>query len=157
MKVATVNEIKQELSHQPASELAALCLRLVKFKKENKELLSFLLFEATNLEGYIESLKKEMDDLFEEMNTSNLYFAKKTLRKILRLVTRHSKFTLSKGAEIEWLIHFCKKVKKSGLPINKSPALSNLYINQVKKIYKNIETLHEDLQFDYIKQVEPLE
>ena len=44
MKAATLNELKHELSHLPAEELLDLCTRLARFKKENKELLTFLLF-----------------------------------------------------------------------------------------------------------------
>ena len=46
MKAATVHEIKVELSTLKAAELVDLCLRLTKFKKENKELLTYLLFEG---------------------------------------------------------------------------------------------------------------
>jgi hypothetical protein len=54
-----------------------LCLRLGKFKKENKELLTYLLFEAHNEQAYVESVEKELDELFGEINQSHLYFAKK--------------------------------------------------------------------------------
>ncbi|MDO9156299.1 MAG: hypothetical protein Q7U17_05460, partial [Sediminibacterium sp.] len=53
MKAASVHEIKQALLSNSSKELAELCLRLAKFKKENKELLTYLLFEAHNEEAYI--------------------------------------------------------------------------------------------------------
>ena len=37
MKPATVPQIKKELTHLSKIELIELCLRLSKFKKENKE------------------------------------------------------------------------------------------------------------------------
>jgi len=46
MKTATVTQLKKELKHHSQAELIALCLRLSKFKKENKELLTYLLFET---------------------------------------------------------------------------------------------------------------
>ena len=49
MKAATINELKQELQNIPPAKVTELCLRLARFKKENKELLTYLLFEE-NLE-----------------------------------------------------------------------------------------------------------
>jgi hypothetical protein len=144
MKAASVNEIKQELKQLNTGELTELCLRLARFKKENKELLTFLLFEAHDLLGYIESVKQQMDENFAEINTSNIYFAKKTLRKILRLANKYIRYTGSKEAEAEILLHY------------KSTALTNLYNAQLKKIRAAIDTMHEDLQHDYQRSVERL-
>jgi hypothetical protein len=62
MKTATVRELKQELSHLSHNEILELCLRLSKFKKENKELLTYLLFEESNESIYIENVKIEVDN-----------------------------------------------------------------------------------------------
>ena len=48
MKAATVSQLKKELQHRNPDELLQLCLRLARFKLENKELLTYLLFEADN-------------------------------------------------------------------------------------------------------------
>ncbi|MDB5198657.1 MAG: hypothetical protein JWO92_620 [Chitinophagaceae bacterium] len=156
MKSASISEIKQELANASPKELLDLCLRVIKYKKENKELLSYLLFEAHDLPSYIENIKKEIDDQFLEINQSNLYFAKKSLRKILKITNKYIKYTTSKEAEVELLIYFCNKIKKSGIRINKSTALTNLYNNQLKKIRAVVESLHEDLQHDYNKEIEQL-
>ena len=74
MKTATIKELKKELSHCSEGELLELCLRLSKFKKENKELLTYLLYESSNEAGYIENVKREIDDQFNEINTSTYYF-----------------------------------------------------------------------------------
>ena len=65
MKTATVKEIKDELQHFSKDELLEFCLRMAKFKKENKELLTYLLFEADNEAYYIEGLKKIITISFE--------------------------------------------------------------------------------------------
>jgi hypothetical protein len=156
MKTASINELKQELTNVSPQQLSELCLRLAKFKKENKELLTYLLFEEHHLQGYIESVKKEMDEQFKEINTSHLYFAKKTLRKILRTAGKHIRYTSSRQAEAELLIHFCSKLKGSGIPFENSPVLVNLYQNQIKKINAVVATMHEDLQYDYIKELKNL-
>ncbi|HEY8690223.1 MAG TPA: hypothetical protein VIM07_13390 [Chitinophagaceae bacterium] len=156
MKSASISEIKQELTNIHPKELLELCLRVIKYKKDNKELINYLLFEAHDLSTYIENIKKEIDEQFLEINFSNLYFVKKSLRKILKITNKYIKYTASKEAEVELLIYFCEKIKLSGVKINKSAALANLYNNQIKKIKAVVETLHEDLQHDHNKVIEKL-
>ncbi|PWV56681.1 hypothetical protein [Chitinophaga sp. S165] len=156
MKAASVSELKKELQEVPPAQLVELCLRLAKFKKENKELLNYLLFESHDLQAYIEAVKEEMDEAFAETTKQHIYFVKKHLRKVLRAVNKHIKYTGSKQAEVELLLYFCTKVKKSGIKVGESVALTKLYITQVKKIEKSISLQHEDLQHDYKKQLERL-
>jgi hypothetical protein len=156
MKAASVHDIKQELLHLPASKLTEICLRLARFKKENKELLSFLLFDSGDEAGYVLSVKNEMDDSFAEINQTNIYFIKKMLRKILRTVNKHIRYMSAKTAEVELLMHFCLQVKKHKIPLSKSVVLSNLYTSQQKKIEKLIGGLHEDLQHDYMQEFRKL-
>lgn len=156
MKLASVNEIKEELSHLSQKDLLAYCMRLVKFKKDNKELMNYLLFQANNQEMYLQQVKEEISELFKEINSANLYFAKKSLRKILRITNKYIKLTGSGQVEIELLVHYCTTLKSSGIPFKKSIALHNIYLAQVKKIGKAISMLHEDLQYDYSKLVQQL-
>jgi len=156
MKTATIQEIKQELLAIPHNELAELMLKLARSKKENKELLTFLLFEAHDIGGYIDGVKKEMEAAFLDINISHVYFAKKTIRKTLRITNKYIRFSGSKQAEAELLIHFCQLVKESGIRIEKNPALNNLFRNQLKKIEKAMDTLHEDIQYDLNKLLAPL-
>lgn len=156
MKSASISEIKHELINSSPKELLELCLRLIKYKKENKELLNYLLFEANDLHSYIESIKKEIDEQFLQINNSNLYFAKKSLRKILKTTNKYIRYATSKETEAELLIYFCNKIKTSEIKIDKSVALKNLYANQIKKIRSVVETLHEDLQYDYNNAIQQL-
>ena len=156
MKTATIQEIKQELLAIPHNELVELLLKLARSKKENKELLTFLLFEANDITEYIDGVKKEMESTFLDINVSHVYFAKKTIRKVLRITNKYIRFSVSKQAEAELLIHFCKLVKDSGIKIDKNPALNNLYQNQLKKIEKAMDSLHEDMQYDLNKILAPL-
>ena len=156
MKPASISDIKQELNNLAPAKLLDLCLRLAKYKKDNKELLNYLLFEAHDEQGYIIALKKQVEDDFEEINKSNLYFVKKSLRKILRNIGKYIRHTSSKQAEVELLVHFCHTLKNAGIPLKNSIVLNNLYQFQLKKVAKIIATLHEDLQYDYLKEVESL-
>ncbi len=156
MKIASVNELKTELNNLSGAELADVCVRLIKYKKDNKELLNYLLFQSHDEAGYIEQVKEEITEGFTEVNRTNVYFAKKTIRKILRITNKYIKHTASKPVEIELLLHFATTLKKSGIPIHRNTALNNLYHAQLKKIEKTVATLHEDLQYDYRKELDKL-
>jgi hypothetical protein len=156
MKSATVQQIKQELATLKPAQLNALCLRLAKFKKENKELLSYLLFEASDEAAYLQSVKTELAEQFAAINTSSVYFIKKSLRKIVRLINRYSKYSEETATEIDLRLYFCEQVNAQGFPMGKNKALDNIYEGQVKNIKSLIATLHEDLQYDYTRQVNAL-
>jgi len=156
MKAATIHELKLELSNIPAEQLADLCVRLAKFKKENKELLTYLLFEAFDEQAYVENIKAEVEEQFLEMNTSNMYFVKKSLRKILRTLNKYIRYTGSPETEVKLLLFFCNTLKGSGIPIEKNPVIKNMYLNQLKKISKTITAMHEDLQYEYVRELEQL-
>jgi hypothetical protein len=53
MKSAGASEIKKELDRLSVIELKALITRLARFRKENKELLHYLLFEAQVEDDYV--------------------------------------------------------------------------------------------------------
>lgn len=151
MKAATVHEIKEALQALPPNKLVDINLRLAKFKKENKELLSYLLFESEETDRYVGELKLEMEAEFAAMNVSHVYFAKKTLRKILRNVNKQARYIGNKESETALLLHYLRLLKDSGLPVQKTPVLMNLYLTQLKKTKKLIESLHEDLQYEYLR------
>ncbi len=151
MKAATVHEIKEALQALPPNKLVDITLRLAKFKKENKELLSYLLFESEETDRYVGELKLEMEAEFATMNVSHVYFAKKTLRKILRNVNKQARYIGNKESEVALLLHYLRLLKDSGLPVQKTPVLMNLYLTQLKKTKKLIESLHEDLQYEYLR------
>lgn len=156
MKTASVQELKQELLALKPAKLTELCLRLARFKKENKELLTFLLFEAHDEEFYIKSVKELINEGFTELPKPNLYLSKKTLRKILRITNRYIKYAGSKTAEVSLLIYFCQQMKSSGISFEKSTVLNNLYEAQLKKIRAALKTLHEDMQYDFLRELEDL-
>ncbi len=149
MKTATIKVLKDELEHQNSKELLEICLKLIRFKKENKELLTYLLFEAHNEEQYRETVKKEIDVLFSEINTKSYFYIRKSVRKILTTTKKYIRYSKNKETEIELLVYFCLKLKNIKPSIKKSPRIQNVLITQVRLIRKGIDKLHEDLQFDY--------
>ncbi|MFY7900581.1 MAG: hypothetical protein ACOVNY_10390 [Chitinophagaceae bacterium] len=156
MKAATVQEIKQELGYLSPKQLQEICLRLVKYKKENKELVGYLLFQVHNEQAYIEQVCESINSMFTEINTSHVYFAKKSLRKILRIANKQIKFTASKEVEVAILLHFCEQLQISGLAKPTNQVIYKLLQTQFAKVAKLIALLHEDLQFDYTRKLQLL-
>lgn len=156
MRAASVNEIKEELRHLPADQLVNLCLRLSRFKKENKELLTFLLFEAHDIPGYIASVKTSLDEQFENINRSSVYFVKKSLRKMLRTAAKYTRYSGDAAVETELLLHFCRLVNSMDRNVTGNTVVINILQNQYKKIRSAIASMHEDLQYEYLKELEAL-
>ena len=149
MKSASSKEISTELKLSTHKELIELCLRLARFKKENKELLTYLLFESDNETSYINSIKQEIDVQFDAINKSSYYFIKKSVRKILRSINKYNRYTNHKETEVELLLYFCKKLKELKPSIEGDLMLKNIFDNQLTKATKITKNLHEDLQRDY--------
>lgn len=149
MKAVTVKQLKDELSHKSANELKELCLHLSKFKKENKELLTYLLFESHNEDQYIQSVKDQMDVFFSEINTKSYFYIRKSVRKILTLTKKFIRYSKQKETEVALLLYFCLKLKNFKPSISRSTRLTNTFDRQIILVKKAIATLHEDLQYDY--------
>ena len=149
MKAVSLKEIKQELNSLSTVEIQELCLRLSRFKKENKELLTYLLFESSDESGYILSVKDYVDEQFELINTKSYFYIRKSIRKILTNVKKYIRYSKKKETEVELLLYFCEKLKGFSPSIKYSVQLQNTYNRQILLIKKTISTLHEDLQYDY--------
>lgn len=149
MKAATLAEIKRSLKEREPEEVIQLCLRLGRFKKDNKELLTYLLFEAQDEAGYVSLLKEEIDDLMDEINLKHLYYVKKGLQKIVRQLNKFLRYSGNKQTEVEVRIYFCRRIKEERIDINGYSVLYNLYHRELKRIEKALASLHEDLQADY--------
>jgi len=83
--------------------------------------------------------------------SSHSYQAAKTVRKILRLISKYVKFMASKQAEIELMLNFCHNYLQY---INRNSSykpLRMILLRQLTKTQANIKKLHEDLQFDYVQ------
>ncbi|MEO5985072.1 MAG: hypothetical protein ABIP80_06170 [Ferruginibacter sp.] len=153
MKTASVKEIKNELQSSSHEQLSELLMRVVRFKKENKEFLTYLLFESENEQEYITNIKETLHLLFTEVNVKSLYITKKNIRKIVRLANRFIKYSSETVTLIEVYIYICEEINDLQIDLKKSTALLNLYNSLVKKIEKQLLLLHEDLRYDYHKEL----
>ena len=156
MKAVSINEIKKELTNLDSKSLQDLCMRLAKYKLENKELLTYLLFEANDESAYITLIKAEIDQHFDVVPKGNVYYIKKSLRRILRITNRQIKYSGQAATEVELRIYFCSKILSAGIPLHQSQVLTKLFEQQVKKIETVIAKLPEDLQYDYHRDFESL-
>lgn len=156
MTTASLSELRRALKNVPSNDLPDLCIRLARYKKENKELLSYLLFEVDDEPEYIKGVKTEIDEHFHELTHSTPYMTKKGIRKALALTNQKIRYSGQKRTEVELLIYFCKKFRKE-ISFRNNVTLKNIYLRQIQRIKKTLTTLHEDLQFDFGEDIKLLE
>ncbi len=157
MRSATIREIKRELGERSPQEVLELCLRLARFKKENKELLTYMLFEAADEDGYITGVKELLDDRFDQVNRKSPYFVKKSIRSILSLNRKYIRYSGNKETEVELLLYFCYKMKDFRPSIASNRKLVLLYERLLSQCSDRIDKLHPDLQYDYRLLLQELE
>jgi hypothetical protein len=156
MKASSISQIKKELQYSTKEELIEIVLRIGKYKIENKELLSYLLLDSSDEEGYIEKIKMYMDFQFEIINRENYYYIKKSVRKILRTTKRFIKYTKNIETETTLLIHFCRNLEGMDPSYKYNQVLTNMYQRQLGLIEKNLDKMHEDLSYDFRREVDTL-
>ncbi len=156
MKTASIKEIKDELKHLSGNQITELVLNLSRFKKENKELLTYLLFNSSNESGYVDSVKESIDAGLSEINTQTYYWMKKTIRKVLRNTKKYIRYSKKKETEVELLLYFCKQLLLLKPSIENNVTLWNIYSRQLQLAKKAMTTLHEDLQYDFQKEINNL-
>lgn len=155
MESPKLNNIRKELNHLPKEVLAEYCLKIAKYKTENKEFLNYLLFYSDNNELYIAEIKKLLDEGFAGLPYSD-YTATKVLRKLTRLMNKHIKFIGNKAQELELALYFCHLFIEESSPKTHHKPLIALLFRQLKRIEKLIPKLDEDLQFDFQHEFDTL-
>ena len=153
MEAASLAEIKKVLMRMEHGELLDACLRLARFKKDNKELLTYLLFMSEDERGFASYLCGIIDDQFAE--TPNAH--KKTLRKTIRWMNKCLRFSRNKETEYQVRTHFCRALRSSKTPFRRQRVTMNMYTGQIKKIRKSIEKFHDDIKRDLEKEIVALE
>ena len=157
MKSTTLNDIKKEINQLSAKELAELFLLLAKFKKENKEYLSYLLFESHNKRALLEEIKVEIKGMVLDFNGNYFrYDFKKKLRKLKAFLSKYNKFLNDKAMSIEMHLYLCQVLKEYDYPYIKYGIPDVFFGQQIKKINTLLKGLHEDLRYDYGRQLEVL-
>lgn len=148
METAKIIDIKKEITQKSQKELVEVVLSLAKFKKENKELLTYLLFLSDNEQEYINEVRSRIDDSFYELKGNSMYRYVKGVRKISREAKKYIRYSKQKVTEVELMLHFCKCLKASKLS-KRSSVLDNIYDKHVDFVKSKVSGLHDELQLDY--------
>lgn len=148
-------DLKKELNYHEVTELKELCLRLAKYKTENKELLNYLLFYQDRKDDYVLEVKTLLVTDFENLYPS-IYYVTKQLRKLTRIMNKHIKYIGEKDKEAEIALSFCELFIDTDLVKSSHKALIALLFRQLKRVNKLIPKLQEDLQFDFQQQFDLL-
>ncbi|MBL7926347.1 MAG: hypothetical protein JNK61_05495 [Bacteroidia bacterium] len=153
-KAVSISQIKQAVQTMPAKQLHELVLRLARFKKDNNDMLTYLIFQADDTDAYINEVNETVTAWFLEMNKSNVYLIKKTVRKTIRLIDKKIKFAALPKVTVEICMHWCQCFLANNFHKKQATVLDNLYISQVKKMEKAYNLLHPDVQMDYSAQMQ---
>lgn len=140
--------LKKSLKQLPPEELMELVLRLTKYKKENKELLTFLVSYESDAQALCVDFKEELSEAFADMNAHG-YYAAKTMRKQLKLVTQFRRFTKSNEYTIDLQAHYLRTVIQYLSPTQRNRSVQSILYRVLLRIEKDISKLHEDLRYDY--------
>jgi hypothetical protein len=156
METSSIADIKKELNHLQPKELIDICLRLSKFKKANKELAHYILFESQDEDKYIQKANEEISQRFAEMPSNSLFFTTKYIRKTLRIVKQYAQYSKLVQTEIELHLHFCFELKECKDYWEKYQAIEGIFDRQIEKIRKDLLKVHEDLKYDYERMLEEI-
>ena len=155
MHLFSLQEQKKELQQLSKTELEAICLRFARFKKENKELLEFVLFHQGDPQAYADALKKDLEEVFKSLTGANYADAKK-LRKITKALNKHSKYMQNPALEADLWIWFCYAYCDSMAAKSTAQVIRNFFVKAVLKVEKIQSKVHEDLAFDIAQELEKI-
>jgi hypothetical protein len=157
MKAATITQLKKELETYTHARLIEVLITTAKYKIENKELLSYVVFDADDPYSYVQDIKLEISTAFDEIHNASFYLALKRLRKILRTIQKYAKYMGDKEKEIELLTHFCEQMVQHGFLKHRYKSMVVIFGRVLDKIEKLIPAIHDDLQYDYRNKLEAFE
>lgn len=149
MKAASISELKKSLANLDRDELLDACVRLAKYKVDNKELLTYLLLKSHDEQTYIREVCDEIDQEFRGITA----MPKKTIRKIIRWLDKRVRYSGEVETELELRIHFCSQFVRRKIRLSRCKVSSNMYRGQLKKIENLLEKVHPDIRFDYRQQM----
>jgi hypothetical protein len=152
MKAASISELKKALERLDRDDLLDACVRLAKFKVDNKELLTYVLLKSHDEQQYAKEVCDELEQQFREAKT----MPKKTIRKLIRWLDKRIRYSGDVETELEVRICFCRLVVRRKVRLDVCKVSANMYRGQLNKIEKSLEKVHPDLQFDYRQQMEGL-
>ena len=91
-----------------------------------------------------------------DINTATYYWLKKTIRKVLRNTKKYIRYSKKKETEVALLLFFCQQLLLLEPSIRRNVTLWNIYNRQLDLVRKSMSKLHEDLQYDFNKELEQM-
>jgi hypothetical protein len=143
-----LSDLKKELLELSKPELIQLCLRVAKLKRENKELLAYLIFDSEDPLFYAQKLKPEIKEVFEQP-FQHAYYLTKSIRKAMRLITKYYRFTSNKQGETELLIYLVEEFYLSWRNDYRYQALGKVIYRCLEKAQSNLKKIDEDFRADF--------
>ncbi|MCS5489473.1 hypothetical protein [Algoriphagus limi] len=156
MQIPSLAELKKELSFLSEKELISLITDLSKLSRDNKAYLYFKMNEKFDPRLFVDSVKEELDEAFDSVNTGNYYYTKKSAQAIRRKLNKALKLSKNKADQVELILYFCEKLKDHGFLDFRHPVITNLFNIQIGKAQRILESLHVDLQADFQFKLEEL-
>lgn len=156
MHSATIDTIKTELKQLPPKQVLELLLRLARFKKENKELLTYILFESANEDEYVAQVKNEITEEMGEIDGLPGYQFKKQFRKIQRKINKPIKYMGNKSSTAELYLHMVRMISEKKKTSYLAPFLEKSVQQYISKIEKILPGIEDDLAADLRKQLNQL-
>ncbi len=139
---------KKEITKLDAKTLADICIKLAKYKTENKEFLNYLLFHSYDNQPYIDELKLEINNTFSALKFND-YAHFKLIKVLLLRINKHLKFIGDKNQEAEIVAQFCNTFMANVSVRSYYNGLIQILFRQFVRLQKIVGKLDEDLQFDY--------
>ena len=94
--------------------------------------------------------------MFSEINTTNYFYVKKSVRRILKKVRKYCRYSKHDETEVELLLYFCHQMCDINPSIFKNKTLSNIFFRLLNSIKNKTIKLHEDLQYEYNIEIQKL-
>ncbi|RYZ88964.1 MAG: hypothetical protein EOP04_08105 [Proteobacteria bacterium] len=93
---------------------------------------------------------------FAGVNTKSVYITKKNLRRIIRIANQFMKYSDDPETPVQILLFICVEINKLPVNFSRSTSLSNILSATRNRLLKQIESLHEDLQYEYKREFQKL-
>lgn len=152
----SLKTIRDELSLLTNKELISIVSALIKFRKDNKELVTYMLFDSKDETVYVKTVIEETNTAMESVNRFNAKQQIKHIRKVLRNVKKAIKISGNHETAITLLLHFCSIMKEKNLPIYRFKGINLIWERCISQIETEMLKIHEDLRYDYGEELKRL-
>ena len=148
-----IHELRVKTNDLSVESLHRLLTRLMRFKRENKELVAFELFIRAEPENWFADIREECNVTLNEMNTSHPYFMRKTMRKLIRTLKTYARYAGDPAIEAELLCILLEAFHQKHLHEHTAEKIRKIVTDTQVRLQKMISKLHDDLQYDFIRRL----